>query len=135
LVLEIMKTNSDVKALITGTQDQERMWSMREILEINNELQGTQSLDQCLVSLFKEGRISEDTLMFNSPDPDALLYRQSKLGVKLSVKWDPTGAELDQAINFMDSSLLAEKERLEAEKAKKKKGWDPLDDLNFNFNT
>jgi twitching motility protein PilT len=135
LVLEIMKTNSDVKALITGTQDQERMWSMREILEINNELQGTQSLDQCLVSLFKEGRISEDTLMFNSPDPDALLYRQSKLGVKLSVKWDPTGAELDQAINFMDSSLLAEKERLEAEKAKNKKGWDPLDDLNFNFNT
>jgi twitching motility protein PilT len=135
LVLEIMKTNSDVKALITGTQDQERQWSMREILEISNELYGTQSLDQCLVNLFKQGRISEDTLMFNSPDPDALLYRQGKLGIKLSVKWDPTGAELDQAINFMDSSLKEEKERqlLEAEKAKKKKVWDPLDDLDFNF--
>ncbi|MGE3727195.1 MAG: hypothetical protein AB7I41_16675 [Candidatus Sericytochromatia bacterium] len=57
------------------------------------------------------------------------------MGNKQSVKWDPTGAELEQAINFMDSSLLAEKERLEAEKTKKKKGWDPLDDLNFNFNT
>lgn len=135
MVLEIMKTNSDIKALITNTQEPERVWSMREILELNHEHHGTLSLDQCLVRLFKQGRINEDILMFNSPDPDALLYRQNKLDVKLSSKWDPSGAELDETMNLLDLTLKEEKEQAlrEAEAAKKKKIWDPLEDFNFTM--
>lgn len=103
LVMEIMRTNKDVKDLITQTQEEERIFSMREILEMNNKSQGTQSYDQCLVKLFNEGKINEDIMMFNSPDQDALIYRQGKLGVKLSTKWDPTGAIIDQAMNTLMS--------------------------------
>ena len=55
------------------------------------------SYDQCLVRLFNDGKINEDIMMFNSPDKDALIYRQGKLGVKLSAKWDPVGSKLDEA--------------------------------------
>lgn len=135
LVLEVMKTNADIKALITETQEPDRIWSMREILELNHKAHGTQSLDQALVQLFKDGRINEDILMFNSPDPDALIYRQNKLDIKLSSKWDPAGAELEQMVNVLDLTMKEEKERelLELEKAKKKKTWDPLDDFEFKM--
>ncbi|MEZ0373608.1 MAG: type IV pilus twitching motility protein PilT [Candidatus Sericytochromatia bacterium] len=132
LVLEIMKTNSDIKALINNTQDPDRRWSMREILELNHKDHGTLSLDQCLVDLFKQGRINEDILMFNSPDPDALRYRQNKLDIKLSSKWDPAGADLEQTLNVLDVSFKEEKEREELEKHKKKVVWDPLEDFKFN---
>jgi twitching motility protein PilT len=105
LVLEIMKTSADVKALITETQDPERRFSMREILEMYNPTMGTLSLDQCLVNHFKAGRINEDIMMYNSPDPDALVYRQNKLGVKLSSKWDPTGADIEESMNIMDTQI------------------------------
>lgn len=135
LIMEIMKTNSDVKALITNTQDQDRMWSMREILEFYHHTLGTQSLDQCMVNLFKDKRINEDIMMFNSPDPDALLYRQNKLGIKLSSKWDPTGAELEASFDTLDQDMKEAdaKRKIEEQKAKKKAAWDPLNDMDFGF--
>ena len=133
LIMEIMKTSPDVKALINDNQEVDRRWSMREILELNHATLGTQSLDQSLVNLFREGRINEDILMFNSPDPDALLYRQNKLGIKLSPKWDPTGAELDQTFTGLDQDLRDREKAAEeaAEKAKKKVVWDPLEGFDF----
>lgn len=92
LVLEVMKTNTEIKLLMLGQQEKERQLTMRELLEWYAPHTGTCSLDQALVELFKSGKISEDTLMFNSPDPDALIHRQSRLGIKLSSRWDATGA-------------------------------------------
>lgn len=134
LIMEIMKTNADVKALITQTQDSDRMWSMREILEFHHGTLGTQSLDQCMVHLFKEKRINEDIMMFNSPDPDALLYRQNKLGIKLSSKWDPTGAELEASFDNLDQTMKEQEaaRQLAEKKAKQKVAWDPLADMDFN---
>lgn len=100
LAIEIFKTNTDFKALITQTQKEERQFSMREIIEMYSAT-GCMSYDQCLVGLFNEGKINEDIMMFNSPDQDALIYRQGKLGVKLSAKWDPVGNKLDQAFGDM----------------------------------
>lgn len=101
LVIEVMKATADTKALINQDQEEERTFSMREIIEMNATALGTQSLDQCLVKLFNQGSINEDIMMFNSPDPDALIYRQNKLNVKLSTKWDPTGAEIERAMENM----------------------------------
>lgn len=95
LVLEVMRTNADIQTLILDKQPPERQLVMREMLEIYGR-HGCRSLDQALVELFKAGRITEDTLMFNSPDPAALVHRQLKLGVKLSSRWDPTGALIEQ---------------------------------------
>lgn len=100
LAIEIFKTNADVKAFITQTQKEDRQFSMREIIEMY-AVTGCMSYDQCLVTLFNEGKINEDIMMFNSPDQDALIYRQGKLGVKLSAKWDPVGSKLDQAFGSM----------------------------------
>lgn len=84
------------------------------------------------MDLFKQGRINEDIMMYNSPDPDALIYRQNKLDIKLSSKWDPTGSELDEVFNVMDDTLKEQKEREALEKIKnKKKGWDPLEDFDL----
>ena len=100
LAMEIFKTNADIKAFITQTQKEDRQFSMREVIEMYVAT-GCMSYDQCLVKLFNEGKINEDIMMFNSPDQDALIYRQGKLGVKLSAKWDPVGNKLDQAFgNF-----------------------------------
>ncbi|MDD5284780.1 MAG: ATPase, T2SS/T4P/T4SS family [Desulfuromonadaceae bacterium] len=96
LAIEIFKTNADVKAFVTNTQKEDRQFGMREIIEMYTAT-GCMSYDQCLVKLFNEGKINEDIMMFNSPDQDALIYRQGKLGVKLSNKWDPVGSKLDQA--------------------------------------
>jgi hypothetical protein len=71
---------------------------MREIIEMYT-VTGCMSYDQCLVKLFNEGKINEDIMMFNSPDKDALIYRQGKLGVRLSAKWDPIGSSLDKALD------------------------------------
>ncbi|BCS52727.1 type IV pilus twitching motility protein PilT [Geobacter sp. SVR] len=109
LAMEIFITNPDVKALIARTQKADRQFSMREIIEMYAET-GCMSYDQCLVKLFNEGKINEDIMMFNSPDKDALIYRQGKLGVKLSAKWDPVGSTLDQA--FDDFSGLGASEKI-----------------------
>jgi|GEM_PF-433946 len=98
LAMEIFTTNADIKALITGTQKDEREFSMTEIVEMYSAT-GCFSYDQCLVRLFNEGKINEDIMMFNSPDRDALIYRQGKLGVRLSAKWDPVGSKLDEAFD------------------------------------
>lgn len=98
LAMEIFKTNADIKAFITRTQKEDRQFGMREIIEMYSAT-GCMSYDQCLVNLFKEDKINEDIMMFNSPDQDALIYRQGKLGLKLSAKWDPIGSKLDQAFN------------------------------------
>ncbi|HXE96404.1 MAG TPA: ATPase, T2SS/T4P/T4SS family [Dongiaceae bacterium] len=104
LAIEIFKTNADIKAFITQTQKEDRQFSMREIIEMY-AVTGCISYDQCLVTLFNEGKINEDIMMFNSPDQDALIYRQGKLGVKLSAKWDPVGSKLDQAFgNILDAA-------------------------------
>jgi len=104
LALEIFITNADFKALITETQKENRQWSMREIIEMYAAT-GCMSYDQCLVKLFNEGKINEDIMMFNTPDRDALIYRQGKLGVRLSAKWDPVGSTLDKAFgSFFDKS-------------------------------
>ncbi len=100
LAIEIFKTNVDIKAFITQTQKEDRQFSMREIIEMY-AVTGCMSYDQCLVQLFNEGKINEDIMMFNSPDQDGLIYRQGKLGVKLSAKWDPVGSKLDQAFGDM----------------------------------
>ncbi|RYX99737.1 hypothetical protein EON78_02775, partial [bacterium] len=124
LALEIFKTNIDIKAFITQTQEKDRQFSMREIIEMSRA-SGSMSFDQCLVNLFNQGKINEDIMMFNSPDTEALIFRQGKLGVKLSSKWDPVGNTLDLA---MDNILvkrqqeklereMEEKARLEAEEA------------------
>jgi len=99
LVLEIMRMNAEVQALILGHQDQDRQLSMRELLEAYSEVQGSKSLDQALVELYNQERIDEDTLMFNSPDPDGLVLRQNKLGLSLSKRWDPTGALVEAALD------------------------------------
>lgn len=96
LVLEVMKTNAEIKLLMLDQQTRERQLSMRELLEWYSPHTGTRSLDMALVDLYRAGKISEDTMMFNSPDPDALVHRQSKLGIKLSTKWDATGALIAQ---------------------------------------
>ncbi len=102
LAMEIFITNADIKALITENQKEDRQWSMREIIEMYAAA-GCMSYDQCLVKLFNEGKINEDIMMFNSPDKDALIYRQGKLGVRLSAKWDPVGSTLDKAFgSFFD---------------------------------
>ena len=98
LAMEIFITNADVKALIGRTQKEDRQFSMREIIEMYAAT-GCMSYDQCLVKLFNEGKINEDIMMFNTPDKDALIYRQGKLGVKLSDKWDPVGSKLDKAFD------------------------------------
>ncbi len=102
LALEIFKTNPDIKAFITHTQEKDRQFSMREIIEMYSS-NGSMSYDQCLVKLFNENKINEDIMMFNSPDQDALIYRQGRLGVKLTAKWDPVGSKLDKA---MDDILI-----------------------------
>lgn len=104
LAIEIFKTNADVKAFITNTQKEDRQFGMREIIEMYTAT-GCMSYDQCLVKLFNEGKINEDIMMFNSPDQDALIYRQGKLGVKLSNKWDPVGSKLDQAFGDVLASV------------------------------
>jgi len=91
LVLEVMKTNQEMKQFMMNQQEDDRLYSMRELIEMYTET-GCLSLDQSLVQLFKDQKISEDTVMYNSPDPDALVYRQGKLGIKLSERWDATGA-------------------------------------------
>lgn len=96
LVLEVMKTNQEIKLLLLDQQDKDRQLTMRELLEWYAPHTGTRSLDMALVELFRAGKISEDTMMFNSPDPDALVHRQSKLGIKLSSRWDATGAMIAQ---------------------------------------
>ncbi|MBI2355492.1 MAG: Flp pilus assembly complex ATPase component TadA [Deltaproteobacteria bacterium] len=98
LAMEIFLTNADIKAFIAKTQKEDRQFSMREIIEMYTAT-GCMSYDQCLVKLFNEGKINEDIMMFNSPDKDALIYRQGKLGVKLSAKWDPVGSKLDKAFD------------------------------------
>lgn len=104
LALEIFITNADIKAMITKTQKEDRQFSMREIIE-QFSVPGCMSYDQCLVKLFNEGKINEDIMMFNSPDKDALIYRQEKLGVRLSAKWDPVGSKLDKAFgSFFEQS-------------------------------
>ena len=102
LGMEIFITNSDIKALITKTQKEDRQFNMTEIIEMYSAT-GCLSYDQCLVRLFNEGKINEDIMMFNSPDKDALIYRQGKLGVKLSAKWDPVGSKLDEAFDAFSS--------------------------------
>jgi twitching motility protein PilT len=104
LAIEIFKTNADTKAFITNTQKDDRQFSMREIIEMYSAT-GCMSYDQCLVKLFNEGKINEDIMMFNSPDQDALIYRQGKLGVKLSTKWDPVGSKLDKAFDEVLSPI------------------------------
>ncbi len=94
LVMEIMKTNPEIKLFILNQQEPDRLFSMRELLELYSSTQHTQSMDQALVSLYKNGRISEDVMMYNSPDPSALVYRQTKLGIRLSARWDATGAQI-----------------------------------------
>jgi twitching motility protein PilT len=94
LVLEVMKTNPEIKLYMLKQQEPDRELSMRELLELYAETSGTQSMDQALVKLFKEGKISEDVMMYNSPDPEGLVLRQSKLGIKLSSRWDATGAQI-----------------------------------------
>lgn len=96
MVLEVMKTNQEIKLLMMDQQEKERQLSMRELLEYYAERAGTSSLDMALVRLFKEGKISEDCMMFNSPDPDALIYRQSRLGIKISARFDVVGSMIDQ---------------------------------------
>lgn len=108
LAMEIFKTNVDIKAYISQTQEEERMWSMREILELYKDA-GCMSYDQGLVKLFNEGKINEDIMMFNSPDQDAFIYRQHKLGVKLSSKWDPVGSNLHDAMDNILVQIEAEK--------------------------
>ena len=109
LAMEIFITNPDIKALIAKTQKEDRQFSMREIIEMYT-VTGCMSYDQCLVKLFNEGKINEDIMMFNSPDKDALIYRQGKLGVKLSAKWDPVGSTLDKAFDAF--SELGASERI-----------------------
>jgi twitching motility protein PilT len=111
LALEIFKTNNDIKGFITKNQEKERQFSMREIIEMYSG-SGSLSYDQCLVQLFNEGKINEDIMMFNSPDQDALIYRQGKLGVKLTAKWDPVGSKLDKA---MDDILIRREQAKKAE--------------------
>ena len=108
LALEIFITNADFKALINKNQKEDRQWSMREIIEMYS-VTGCMSYDQCLVKLFNEGKINEDIMMFNSPDKDALIYRQGKLGVRLSDKWDPVGSKLDKAFGSFFDGKDAEK--------------------------
>lgn len=112
LVLEVMKTNSDIKKYISGQQDEDKQLSMRELIEYYSPQTGMMSLDQYLVKLFKEEKISEDTLMYNSPDPDALVYRQTKLGIKLSSRWDKVGAMIEKDMQEKLSMDTLHKEKL-----------------------
>lgn len=101
LAMEIFKTNIDIKAFITKTQREDRQFSMREIIEMYTAT-GCMSYDQSLVRLFNDGKINEDIMMFNTPDQDSFIYRQGKLGVKLSARWDPIGSKLDKAFEQLD---------------------------------
>lgn len=124
LVIEIFKTNADIKAYITQTQDKERNWSMREIIEMYSATTGSSSYDQSLAKLFNQGKINEDIMMFNTPNQDALIYRQEKLGLKLSAKWDPVGNKLGKA---MDDILI---QREQAKKQSEETNEDEsLDDV------
>jgi Tfp pilus assembly pilus retraction ATPase PilT len=105
LAMDIMKTCRDVKDLIIGKQEVDRLFSMREIMELHASVLGTQSLDQSLVSLHNQGRINEDAVVFNSPDVASLIERQLKLGVRLSSKWDPTGARIEGDLETVKLSI------------------------------
>jgi twitching motility protein PilT len=134
LALEIFKTNNDIKAYISQTQDKERQWSMREILELYAPA-GCMSYDQCLVKLFNESKINEDIMMFNSPDQDAFIYRQHKLGVKLSSKWDPVGSNLHDAMDNIlvqreSEKLLAQQQASENDNASTENLLSQLESLN-----
>ncbi|RMH68948.1 MAG: hypothetical protein D6675_14395 [Gemmatimonadetes bacterium] len=99
MVLERMWLNDKIRELIEKKQKPGEEKSMRELLEMHKESAGMESLDQCMVGLLQAGRISEDVLMFNSPNPDAVLYRKEKLGLKLSAKWDMTGHTIEKAMD------------------------------------
>ncbi|MFH1727548.1 MAG: hypothetical protein ABIA04_03925 [Pseudomonadota bacterium] len=112
LAVEVMKMCADVKAYITGTQDDDRKFSIREILEMFRETMHTQSLDQSMSDYLRKGEITEDDLMFNSPDAEAVIHRQTKLDIKLGTKWDPTGALIQKAL---DQQLVMQQTKEDSE--------------------
>lgn len=106
-ILEMMKTNEAIRELIEQKQTPGEEKTMTELIELYSHQTGMQSLDQCLCKLMLQDRIDEDTLMFNSPNPDAVVYRQEKLGIQLSAKWDSTGHSIQEAMKA--AGLMREK--------------------------
>lgn len=98
LVMEIMKLTPKLQGCIRGDKMDGPQLSMRELIEESSAV-GNQSIDQALVSLYHDGKINEDILMYNSPDPTSLILRQSKLGLRLTKRWDPTGALIEEDLS------------------------------------
>ena len=112
LVLEYMKNAPDMQERLSMKQKAGNELSLRELMEAPSA-RGCQSMDQALIHLYERGKISEDALMFHSPDPGALVMRQSKLGIKLSRRWDPTGALIDKDMGdnlTMHARILLERD-------------------------
>ena len=137
LAMEIMRVNQKIRELIEDKLDEdEEMSTMWEFLEHFSKNTGMRSMDQSLVELYKNKQITEDDLMYNSPNLDAIVYRQGKLGIKLSARWDPTGAQLSEELkdvtNLMDDTTHSKKRiKTRTKKEKEKKSEFDLDNLSL----